>query len=98
MPVSLPTRRGGVESEVGFVLDDIQLHADQSLDRPKVIELLVITERKGNPGGAGPGRAPDAVNVCLGNVGYIEVDDVRDLVDVDPARGDVGRDQHRHPT
>ena len=66
-------------------------------DRAKVIELLVITERKSSPGGAGPGRAPDAVNVGLGYVGYIKVDDVRDLVDVDPTRGDVGCDEHRRP-
>ncbi len=97
MPVSFPMRRGCVANEVGLDLDDIQLHADQSLNRSKVIELLVITERKGNPGCAGPGRPPDAVNVCLGNVGYIEVDNVRDLVDVDPARGDVGCDEHRRP-
>jgi hypothetical protein len=38
-----------IEVKVWCVLDDIQLHADQSLDRSKVIELLVITERKGNP-------------------------------------------------
>ena len=50
-------RRGCVEREVGCVLDGLQLHADQSLDRSKVIELLVITERKGNPGGAGLPRA-----------------------------------------
>ncbi len=88
---------GRVEDKLWFVLDDIQLHADLSFDRSKVIELLTITERQGDPGRAGPSRAPDAVNVCLGNVGYIEVDNVRDLVDVDPARGDIGCDEHRHP-
>ena len=85
MHATFPMRRGCVDDEVELVLDDIQPHPDQSLDRSKVIELLVITERKGNPRGAGPGRAPDAVNVRLGNVGYVEIDDVRDLVDVDPA-------------
>jgi hypothetical protein len=97
MSVLFPMRRGGVENEVGLVLDDIQSHADQSLDRADIIELLVIAERKGDPAGAGPGRAPDAVNVCLGHVGDIEVDDVRDVVDIDPARGDIGGDEHRHP-
>ena len=83
-------RCGHVENEVWVVLGDLQLLADQSLDRSKVIELLVITERKGNPGGAGPGRTPDAMNVGLRLIGHIEVDDVRDLVHVDTARGDIG--------
>ncbi len=86
-----------VEDKVWLVLDDLQLQTDQTLDRSKVIEFLVVTERKGNPGSAGPGRATDPVNVRLGDVGYVEVDDVRDLVDVYPARGDVGCDEHRHP-
>ena len=39
--------------------------------------------------------AADAVHVVLGRVRHVEVDDVRDVVDVDAARGDVGRDQDR---
>jgi len=97
MPVSVRRGRGRLEHEVGFVLVHIQASADQSLDRPQVFEFLVIAERDGNPGRAGPGRAPDPVNVCLGNVGHIEVDDVGDLVDVDPARSNVGGDEHRCP-
>lgn len=96
MTVSLPTRGGWGEDEVGFVLDDLQLPTDQTLDRSKVTKLLVITERQGNARGAGPGRTPDAVNVGLGSVGDVEVDDMRDLIDVDPARGDVRGDKHGH--
>ena len=48
MPVSFPMRRGCVENEVVLDLDDLQLHADQSLDRSKIIELVMITERQGN--------------------------------------------------
>src|SRR5947208_924228 len=43
------------------------------------------------PGARG---AADAVDVGLRDVGYIEVDHVRDVVDVDATRGDVGGDQH----
>ena len=39
--------------------------------------------------------AADAVDVILGLLREVVVDDVRDAVDVDAARGDVGRDQHR---
>ena len=97
MPVSVRPGRGRLEHEVGFVLVDIQTPPDQSLDRSQVFEFLAITEREGNPGRAGPGRAPDPVNICLGDVGHIEIDDVRDLVDVDPARSNVGGDEHRRP-
>ena len=98
MPISLPMRRECVEREVGFVVDDLQLHADQSLDRSKVIELVVITERHGNTGSAGSSRAPDTVNISLWNIGHIEVDNVCDLVHIDSARGDIGCNEHRHPT
>ncbi len=97
MPVSAPKGRGRVEVEIGFVLVDLQASPDQSLDRSQVIEFLVIAERQSNPGRAGPGGAPDPVNICLGNVGHIEIDDVGDLVDVDPARCNVGGDEHRRP-
>src|SRR6476620_4586998 len=42
-----------------------------------------------------PGSAAGAVEVVLGTVGHVVVDDVLDLRDVDPAGGDVGR--HEDP-
>src|SRR5436190_1270041 len=42
------------------------------------------------------GGPADAVDVGLRLVRYIVIHDVRDAVDVDPARGDIGRDQHRN--
>ena len=42
---------------------------------------------------AGAAGAADAVHVALAVVRRVEVDDVRDAVDVDAAGGDVGRDQ-----
>ena len=47
---------------------------------------------------AGGARAPgatDTVHVVFGHVGQLEVHHLRQLVDVQPARGDVGGDQHR---
>ncbi len=90
--VSRRSRR--IERQFGLVLEDLQLPLDQSLDRSQVNELIVITERHGNAGRARPGRAADAVNVRLGNIGDVEVDDVRDVVDIDAPRGDIGCNQH----
>jgi len=39
-------------------------------------------------------RASDAVDVVLGALRQVEVDHVAQVLDVDAARGDVGRDQH----
>ena len=44
---------------------------------------------------AGAAGAADAVRVGLLVLGRVEVDDVRDVVEVEPAGGDVGRDQRR---
>ena len=45
------------------------------------------------PDAAGAAGAADAVDVALAVLGRVEVDDVRDAVDVDAAGGDVGGDQ-----
>ncbi len=39
---------------------------------------------------SGASGSPDAVHVVLGTIGHIVVDDVRDTLDVDAARHDIG--------
>ena len=39
---------------------------------------------------------PDAVDVVLGRHRHVEVHHVPEIGDVDPARGEVGRDEHAH--
>ena len=53
-----------------------------------------IAERDRDAAGAGARGAADAVHVALGLVRQVEVDHVRDAVDVDAAGGDVGGHQH----
>ena len=45
---------------------------------------------------AGAAGAADAVHVVLGDVRQLVVHDVRQLFDVEAARGEVGRDEHAH--
>ena len=52
-----------------------------------------VAERDRDAVGAGARGAADAVHVALRDVRQVVVDDVADAVDVDAARGDVGRDQ-----
>ena len=72
-------------------------HADELLDRAQERPLVAGAERDRDAGGAGPRRAADAVDVLLGHVGQVVVDDVADPGDVDAAGGDVGGDEMGDP-
>jgi hypothetical protein len=63
---------------------------------PHLIGL--VGEDEADPGAAASGSAgaADAVHVGVAVSGRIEVDDVCDVVDVDPPGGDVGCDQREH--
>jgi hypothetical protein len=54
------------------------------------------TSETASPGVAGAPGAADAVDVVLRHVRQLEVDHVRQLVDVEAAGGDVGGHQHAH--
>jgi alpha-glucosidase len=59
----------------------------------QVTDLPVLGQRHHQARGPGPGRAPRAVQVVLGVVRRVVLDDEVDVVDVDAAGGDVGGDQ-----
>ena len=69
--------------------------ADQLLDRPQLVAILMAAQRHRLARGAGTRGAADAVDVGFGHFRQVELDDVGDAVHIDAARGDVGRDQHR---
>jgi hypothetical protein len=66
----------------------------QFLDIPQVGSLLVAAQRDRHPGSTGASRSANAMNIILGHIRELEVDDVRHAFDIDPARRDIGRDQH----
>ena len=61
----------------------------------EVADVLRPDERDRRPGAAGAARSPGPVHVLLGRLGEVEVDDVREVRDVDAARRHVGR--HEEP-
>ncbi len=82
-----------------FVVEAFQLHArnflaDEPLDRGDLLDVLGNHDGKCVPHALRAAGAADAVNVVLGMMRHVEVDDVADLLDVDSARGDVGGDHH----
>ena len=74
----------------------VDLAAEHALDGAQAVLLVGRHQRQRLPGGAGAAGAADAVHVVLGHVRQFVVHDLRQLVDVEAARGDVGRDQHLH--
>ena len=74
-------------------LQDLDPLAREALDVLQHPVLARLGERDGHALAAGPADAADAVDVRLGGRGHVVVDDVGELVDVESARGDVGRDQ-----
>jgi len=52
-------------------------------------------EPPANADGAGANNGGGAVDVGFWRIGHFEIHDVRDAVDVEAARRDIGGDQHR---
>ena len=52
-----------------------------------------VTQRHADAAAPGPAGAADTVHVALVVLGRVEVDHVRDRIEVEPARGHVGRNQ-----
>src|SRR3954468_13813820 len=78
----------------GMIAHDAHGGTGQALDRAQRAALLRITERQCDARRSGARRAADPVDVALRLGRELVVDHVRHAVDVDPARRDVGRDQH----
>src|SRR3712207_465884 len=77
----------------GYRRPELAAEPQRLRDPLDVAPLLAGEERDPDAGAPGAAGAPDAVDVGVAAVRRVEVDDVRDVVDVDAARGDVGRDE-----
>ena len=73
-----------------FMLDHRDLVAGEPLDIAQIIALRRIAEGDGDALPARPRGAADAVDIAFRLVGQFEIHHMRDVVDVDAARGDVG--------
>ena len=68
---------------------------DEPLDVPQEVGFFGADERNRDARAARPTGATNAVYIVFGHVGDLVVDDVGQLLDVDPTRRDVGR--HENP-
>jgi len=71
--------------------------AQNLFDVGKKFPLVGANEGNRLAPGSGASRAPDAVDVVLGDVGEVEVDHVREQFDVEPPSGDVSGDKNPDP-
>ena len=81
---------GGRVGLLGLAEAEVERLVDQ---RPPG-HVVPVDEGDRDAGRAGAGGAADAVQVGLLVLGALVVDDVRDVLHVDAARRDVGRDEH----
>ena len=78
---------------VGVVFYDGYGQLRNPLDAAEEGALGGVAERERDTLGAGPGGPPDTVDVALGDIGQLIVDDVAHAGNVDAARGNVGGDK-----
>ena len=76
-----------------MLVEAVDLLAGQLLDILDVLGILAGDQRIGDAGRAAAAGAADAVDVIVGMPRRVEVEDVADALDVEPARGDVGGDE-----
>ena len=77
-----------------LVANDRQRVSDQAFNAAQIVAFSHVAERNGRPAGAGARRPSDAVDVVLGLVGKLIVDDVADACDVKATSRDVGGHQN----
>src|SRR5688572_9871343 len=83
--------RSGRHEAVG--LADRDRVAEQTLDLFQQRPLVAPDQRHREPFVTGAARPADSMYIMLGDLGQLVVDDVRQLIDVEPARRDIGRDE-----
>ncbi|PWB76904.1 MAG: hypothetical protein C3F15_04360 [Holophagae bacterium] len=74
---------------------DRDLVADVLVDGVEGVHVILARQAERRALGADPGRAADPVDVVLGVLRQVVVDDVADALDVQPPARHIGRDQDR---
>src|SRR4051812_26803624 len=85
---------GGVEVVEVFDFQARDGRADEALDGADVVEVFGGIDGEGIAEELGAAGAADAVDVILGMAGHVEIDDVRDALDIEAAGGEIGGDEH----
>ncbi len=89
--VTGPRRRG---DRVIKVREDFPFErmSHDALESPDHVVVFGRDKCKSVTGALGAPRAADAMDVGVGGVGHVEVDDMRDAFNIEPAGGNIGGD------
>ena len=74
----------------------LELSAGDLADILQVCAFVLGTKGNRHPVLACSRGAADSVDILFGHIGQLVIDHVANARNVDPARGHIGRDQHRH--
>jgi hypothetical protein len=100
--VTLEIFRGAGRSLLGVVealqLAAVEVLADNAFEAAEFAEVFARDEGDGGTSRQRTAGTADAVDVVFELVREVEIEDVGDAVDVDTARGDIGRDEHANLT
>ena len=76
-----------------MILDDANLLGDELLNIAEESGIVMVTKGYRHPLRTRSPRTTDAVDVGLGDIRDVIVDHVFELIDIDPTRGNIGRDE-----
>ncbi len=88
----------GLGEKFRFVTDKdpVNVEAGQAFNVAQILILTRLTHRDRNTGFAGPCRPTDPVDIGFRQIRQVVIDDMGDIVDVNAACRDVGRDEDLH--
>ena len=81
---------------VRLLFQHLDLLVQEPLNTDQIARFGFITKRIGQAFLSSTSGSADAVNVDFGFVGQIEIEDVRNVVNIDASAGDVGSDKNEH--
>ena len=82
--------RGELGSVKRLVVVHFKFALHDLLDLLKILEFFSITKGPGDSRGSRPSGTPDPVNITLRFMREVIIDDMGNVIDVDPAGDDVG--------
>jgi hypothetical protein len=89
--------RFGPHAQIGFEACHRfpgQRSSNQLLNATQKIELVYADKRQGLTCRPSPTGSADTVHIVFSHIGQFKIDNVRQFVDVDPARGNVRGNQY----
>src|SRR5690606_1260574 len=95
LPTGLGSRYAVIGHEAWLVMARQDL-VDQGFDGGELVHLVGGDQRDRLTRGAGAAGTADAVHIVLGDDRQVEVDHLRQVMDIQPARGHVGSHQDLH--